>query len=200
MFLRETFHVEFFPDPAQAFSGPCGNRHVSRFAVRFMKQSGQNSIRLRDPEPGDMGWVIQRHGELYWREYGWDARFEALVAGVVADYMQAHDPARERCWIATRNGDRLGCVFLVRHSAQVAKLRLLLVEPEARGLGVGRLLVQTCLDFARAAGYRRVTLWTNSVLHAARRIYEQQGFVLVHEEAHSLFGPDETAQTWELAL
>lgn len=164
-----------------------------------MKQS-DTGIQLRDPVPGDLDWVVRRHGELYRREYGWDERFQALVAEVVAKYRKAHDPVREHCWIAARNGNRLGCVFLVRDSAQVARLRLLLVEPEARGLGVGRMLVETCLDFARAAGYRKVTLWTNSVLHAARRLYEQQGFVLVHEEAHALFGPAETAQTWELAL
>ncbi|MDY7229614.1 GNAT family N-acetyltransferase [Hyalangium rubrum] len=155
---------------------------------------------LRSHRPGDMGWVVHRHGVLYAQEYGWDERFEALVASVVAEFIQNLDPKRERCWLAERDGEVVGSVFLVKKTEEVAKLRLLLVESKARGLGIGARLVDECLRFSRQAGYKRITLWTSSVLTGARTLYERAGFQLVHSEPDPLFGPGQLAETWEREL
>lgn len=155
---------------------------------------------LRSHQPGDMGWIIHRHGVLYAKEYGWSEKFEALVAEIAAKFIQNFDHKRERCWIAERDGEFLGCVFLVKESDAIAQLRMLLVEPSARGLGIGRRLVQECVRFARSVGYKRITLWTNSVLLAARHIYEEAGFRLTATESHHSFGHELVSETWDLEL
>jgi|SRR5215472_14433791 len=155
---------------------------------------------LRLHQPGDMGWVIHRHGVLYAQEYGWDERFEALVAEIAAKFIQKFDPGRERCWIAEKDGAIVGSVFLVRDSDKVARLRLLLVEPSARGLGIGNRLVDECTRFARQAGYKKITLWTQSILQAARYIYKKSGYRLVKQERHREFGYDLVGETWDLSL
>jgi len=151
-------------------------------------------------QPGDLGWAIQANGELYAREYGWDTTFEALAARIVADWANDHDPHREAAWIAEQDGERVGCVFCVREDDETARLRILLVDPLARGQRLGTRLVQTCLDFARAAGYRRMVLWTNHPLTAARAIYLAAGFRLTSEEPHHSYGVDLVGQTYELDL
>jgi len=161
---------------------------------------GEEPFVLRPPEPGDIGWVAARHGVIYAAEYGFDSRFEALVAEIAAAFVTHFDPQRERCWIAEKDGEPVGSVFLVKDTDSIAKLRLLLVEPAARGLGIGRRLVEECIGFARAAGYREITLWTQSLLAAARRIYQAAGFRLVRTEPHHSFGHDLVGEYWKLTV
>jgi DNA-binding MarR family transcriptional regulator/N-acetylglutamate synthase-like GNAT family acetyltransferase len=185
----------------KALPGDARTRLVDALgAVEGLLGAKAGEARLRAHRPGDIGWVIQRHGELYREEYGYDERFEALVAGIAAQFIEKLDARRERCWIAERDGVRVGAVFLVRQSPRVAKLRLLLVEPSARGIGLGRRLVESCVDFARAAGYRKLVLWTQSELMAARAIYEKLGFRKVRSETHRSFGKKLVGEYWELAL
>lgn len=158
------------------------------------------AVTLRMHRPGDMGWVVQQHGALYAREFGWDISFEALCAEIVAQFLKDFDPSRERCWISEIDGKQVGSVFLVKHSEEVAKIRLLLIDPAGRGIGLGKRLVDECIAFARSRGYRKITLWTQSMLLAARGIYEQAGFVRVASEPHHSFGQDLIGETWELIL
>jgi DNA-binding MarR family transcriptional regulator/GNAT superfamily N-acetyltransferase len=161
----------------------------------------RNGYVLRPHQPGDMGWVVHRHGALYWKEYGYDERFEALVAEIVSEFIQNFDPKRERCWIAEKDGEIMGSVFVVAKSKTVAKLRLLLVEPTARGLGIGRRLVEECVRFARQAGYRKMMLWTQSELGAARHLYQQAGFERIARQPHKSWGRNDlVAETWAMPL
>jgi DNA-binding MarR family transcriptional regulator/GNAT superfamily N-acetyltransferase len=164
------------------------------------RETGKAPYLIRPPQPGDMGWIVHRHGVLYAQEYGYDESFEALVAGVVAKFVQHYDAKRERCWIVERDAEIVGACFLVAESKTVAKLRLLYVEPAARGLGIGGRLVSECVRFARHAGYKRIVLWTQSELDAARHIYKKAGFRVTHTERHHSFSKDLVAETWELGL
>jgi GNAT superfamily N-acetyltransferase len=159
-----------------------------------------STVVLRAPEPGDLGWVVARHGVLYAAEYGWDETFEGLVARIVGDFAADHDPRREAAWVAEIDGEPVGCVFCVAADEATAQLRLLLVEPTARGRGVGRRLVDECVRFARRTDYRSIVLWTNDVLVSARRIYEAAGFALADEDPHHSFGHDLVGQHWSLEL
>ena len=159
-----------------------------------------DNVTLRRHRPGDMGWIVHRHGALYFQEYGWDETFEGLVAGIVSTFIAKYDPDVDRCWIAERDGAILGSVFLVRRSKTIGQLRLLFVEPSARGLGLGNRLVTECIDFARRVGYRKMMLWTHSNLEAARHIYIRKGFTLVKVESYQAFGQDLDSEIWELPL
>ncbi|MET8873919.1 helix-turn-helix domain-containing GNAT family N-acetyltransferase [Nocardia sp. NPDC004604] len=171
-----------------------------RTIQRILDGQGPRELAIRAPRPGDYGWVIQRNSALYAAEYGWDTSYEALVARIVADYLDAHDTRRERAWIAEYDGEPVGCVFCVAENETTARLRLLLVEPNARGLGVGSTLVDQCLRFATEVGYREMVLWTNDVLTSARHIYQRAGFELVESNPHHSFGHDLVGQTWRLTL
>ncbi len=168
--------------------------------IERMLAGSESRVVLRSHGPGDMGWVVQQNGAFYASEFDWDNSYEALAADIVSQFLKTFDPAHERCWIAEVDGDRAGSVFLVRQSPDAAKLRLLLVTPTGRGLGLGRKLVGECITFARACGYRKITLWTQSILLTARQIYKEAGFVQIASEPHHSFGKDLIGETWELQL
>lgn len=167
---------------------------------RVFGRAAPGVVVLRPPRAGDLGWIVERHGALYAREYGWNDEFEGLVSRIIGDFVAKRDPRREAAWIAELDGERAGCVLCVKKTTTTAQLRLLLVEPWARGHGIGRTLVDQCVQFARDHGYKRIVLWTNDVLHSARRIYEAAGFELTHAGKHHSFGHDLVEQTWQLAL
>jgi DNA-binding MarR family transcriptional regulator/GNAT superfamily N-acetyltransferase len=173
---------------------------VERLLAGPEAPAATRTVILRDPQPGDMGWVVQQHGEIYAREYGWNSEFEALVADIAGKYLKNYQPDWEKCWIAEIDGERVGAVFVVRKSATVAQLRMLILTPAARGLGLGGRLTDECLAFARSKGYKKMVLWTNSLLEAARAIYAKRGFVLTKSEPHHSFGHDLVGETWELRL
>ncbi|HEX3538104.1 MAG TPA: helix-turn-helix domain-containing GNAT family N-acetyltransferase [Stellaceae bacterium] len=188
--------LKTLPEPAQ-----CRAVASMQAIERLLDTASRpREVVLRQHLPGDIGWVTARHGAIYAEEYGFDESFEALVAEIAAAFIKTYDPARERCWIAERDGVPLGSVFLVRHSEEIGKLRLLLVDPSARGLGIGRRLVAECVEFARVAGYRTLELWTQSILLAARNIYAATGFRLVKKEPHRSFGQALVGEHWELSL
>ena len=164
------------------------------------KVQTSTSYLLRQHQPGDLGWIVHRQAILYAEEYGWDGTYEALAGEIVAQFIKNYDPKRERCWIAEKDGERVGGAFVAKVSDDIAQLRLLHVESQARGLGIGKRLVEECVRFARQAGYQKMTLWTQSNLYAARHIYKQSGFQVVREQQHHSFGKDLTAETWELNL
>lgn len=170
------------------------------FGDPSLPDAAPGAVVLRPPRPGDLGWIVHRHGALYAEEWGYDQRFEALVAKVVAGFVERWDPERDRCWVADRDGEILGSIFVVAKSKTIAQLRLLLVEPSARGLGLGRRLVEEVIRFSREAGYRTIQLWTQSELKAARRIYKALGFEIVGKEGHESFGKKLDAEVWELTL
>jgi DNA-binding MarR family transcriptional regulator/GNAT superfamily N-acetyltransferase len=176
----------------------CAMRAVERMIAP--EAPAEPEIVLREPKPGDLGWIVARHGVLYGEEYGWGNEFEGLCAQIVADFAKNFDPRCERCWIAELDGENVGSIFLVKDTEGVARLRLLLVEPSARGLGIGKRLTEECVRFARACGYRRITLWTHSVLTAARHIYEQAGFKLTSSEKRRSFGQQVVSEHWDLTL
>jgi DNA-binding MarR family transcriptional regulator/GNAT superfamily N-acetyltransferase len=193
-------------DEVAAMLGKLGTPEQARLvdalhaAQSVLDRKNEPRITLRSHRPGDMGWVIEAHGRLYYREYGWDERFEALVAGIAARFIQDLKEDRERCWIAEMDGEPVGSVFVVQESKTVAKLRLLILEPRARGRGLGRRLVDECIAFARATGYRKLVLWTQSNLAAARHIYKSTGFKLAKRERHREFGVPLVGEYWELEL
>jgi DNA-binding MarR family transcriptional regulator/GNAT superfamily N-acetyltransferase len=191
-------------DMLASLPGGDGKRLIEAMAtierVLGLPRVSRSAAILREPRPGDMGWVVQSHGSLYASEHGFDSSFEGLVAEIAAKFLASFDASRERCWIADIDGAQVGSVFLVRDSDDVAKLRLLLVDPAGRGQGLGRRLVGECIAFARACGYRKITLWTQSILLAARKIYQDAGFVLVTSEPHRSFGQSLIGETWELKL
>ncbi len=200
--LNQTSHADV-ADMLKALPAGGGQRLVDAMATieRLLDdETGRPEATLRTHRPGDMGWVVQQHGALYAREFGWDISFEALCAEIVAQFLKDFDPSRERCWIAEIDGKQVGSVFLVKHSDEVAKIRLLLIDPAGRGIGLGKRLVDECIAFARSCGYRKITLWTQSMLLAARGIYERAGFVRVASEPHHSFGQDLIGETWELTL
>jgi DNA-binding MarR family transcriptional regulator/GNAT superfamily N-acetyltransferase len=185
-------------DPAQRHRVACAMEDVR--SILAGEPSPARSLTLRAPRPGDFGWVVARHGEIYTDEFGWDNRFEALVARIMADYVDTFDSSREAGWIAEIDGKRVGCIFCVAGDAETARLRLLLVDPSARGMGVGQRLVEECIQFAKSAGYARMVLWTIDELRTARRVYERAGFTLSSEEPIEHFGHQVMSQTWSLDL
>ena len=212
--LTEAGHAVFAPlqqksrDEAAALLQPLNATHRAQLVDAMARVEAlldgvatpTRNVVLRDPVPGDMGWVVQQHAEIYWREYGWSTDFEALVAGIAADFIRKFQPEWEKCWIAELDGERVGAAFVVRQSRTVARLRMLILSPQARGLGLGARLTDECIAFARAKGYRKMVLWTNSCLTAARAIYTKRGFRLMKSEPYEGFGQQLVGETWELRL